>query len=286
MAVRREERLSAEALQRHLNDQYGIVSNWSGVEPDPPDLRFDITRPEGSTESWAVEVTAMVQRYQQEGKEDGGNRYDFEPRIMKILAKLNDELGPQMKCGYFLIVTGPLHPRVFRDLENRVREFVVSGKTEEEALDWNEVVASVRKNITADPDEPGVREIIEKVARDGTRVRIKATDGVSKIVALSGISGAAMVPNSDELAANVEATLDHATTYILQEKLPRMAKVSGYTRKVLLICKAIPTVNASHVAAALGPKVKTELDGIFLFEPGQGRVTLVLNNGLVPHRSQ
>ncbi|HLK65038.1 MAG TPA: hypothetical protein VKU19_16460 [Bryobacteraceae bacterium] len=187
-----------------------------------------------------------------------------------------------MRNSYFLNVTGPLDSKVFQTLEHRVRDYIGSGRTEEEALDWAEAVASVRKTITARPITPDIQSVIDGVAADRVRLTIKAIQGGNKIVLFSGISSAARVPNSNELAANVDATLDHSISYVLKEKLPRMANVQGYDRKVLLVWKAIPTGTAENVGAVFASKLKIELDGVFLYEYGANRTTLVVNAGLLP----
>ena len=58
-----EERMSADALQGHLQVRYGITSSWSSIDPDPPDLRFDIRRPNRVAESWA-------ERHDESGKDN------------------------------------------------------------------------------------------------------------------------------------------------------------------------------------------------------------------------
>lgn len=133
MRLRDEERLSADALQRHLRDEHGMASSWEGVDPDPPDLRFDVVRCDRWTETWAVEVTGLGQYIEWDGKEVDSRV--FGPAISKIIKTINDELGPHMKSGYSLNVTGPLHDGIFRDFDRRVRQYIKDGKTEEEALD-------------------------------------------------------------------------------------------------------------------------------------------------------
>ena len=264
MGVREEERRSAEQLKRYLQDEHGIEATWEGVDPDPPDLRVTIRRPNGSTEAWAVEVTGLFQYIDWEGNEV--TRRVFEPAIFRVCEKLNDELSAHMKSSYFLNVTGPLDAAVFRDLERRVRKYIQSGKTEEEALDYPEAVASVRKEITADPSDPKIRQVIDRVAGDRVNLTIKASPGGNRIVAFVGSSGAARVPNSTELAAKVDATLDYTAKRILDQKLSRMVKLSGYDRKCLFIWSAVPFAGASEVADAFQSKTTAGLDGIFFAE--------------------
>lgn len=277
MPLRPEERLSAEALERFLQEQHGITSSWSGVDACRPDLRFDIARPAGAAESWAVEVTGLIQYIDWTGSEV--NRKVFEPAILRMCKRLNEELGPHMKQGYWLNVTGPFDAEVFRDLERRIRAYVLSGKTEEEALDYAEAHAAVMDDIRGDPDDPRVQWAVQQVVKDQIQVTIKGVAGDS-IVAFSGISGTARIPNSDKFAADVDATLRYATNRILEAKLPRMATVSGYDRKVLLVWSGIPFAAASDVGEqfrALEPK---GIDGIFFFEYGKDQVSLLLNCGL------
>jgi hypothetical protein len=278
VSVRPEERLCGEALEWHLKEQYGISSSWSGVQPDPPDLRFDLTRTDGKTESWGVEVTGLVQYIEWNG--DEVNRRVFEPAIFKMVKRLNEELGPSMTYGYFLNITGPLDAAVFRDLDRRVREYITSGKTEEEALDYPEALASVEKEIPAKRDDPVIREVMKQVTQGRIKVTIKASPGCSGVVVFSGIGGAARIPGTHELAANVDATLKYATKRILDAKLPRMAKVNGYDRKVLLVWCNIPFADASDVAGAFKAQELAGIDGIFFAEFGSDRVTLIADSGL------
>jgi hypothetical protein len=171
---------------------------------------------------------------------------------------------------------------VFQTIARRVRDYVESGRTDEESLDWAEAVSSVRKEIKAQPITPDIQCVIDRVATDRVRLTIKAIKSENRIVMLSGISGAARVPHSDELAAHVDATLDHSVSYVLKEKLPRMANVQGYDRKVLLVWKAIPTVTPPDVGAVFASKLTSEMDGVFLYEHGSSRATLILNAGLLP----
>ena len=97
-----------------------------------------------------------------------------------------------------------------------------------------------------------------------------------------GIPASARVPDTGQLVADVASSLDHGVSNILSEKLPKMAKVQNYDKKVLLIWKSIPLVGPEQVAAAFASKATDGLDGIFFFEYGADKVTLVANAGLLP----
>lgn len=218
----------------------------------------------------------LFQRFKQKGKKDGGNRYDFEPRIAEIVARLNNELGPKMQHGYWLIVNGPLDRKLFADLERRIRDYIASGNTQEEALDAAEILASTRKQGIEDASHPAFPTSLNERAR----VRMKGTTGQG-IFLMSSIHGSAKIPNSNELVANVQASLDNATTYIVAKKMPRLAKVSGYDRKALLVWKAMPLVQAAEIGNSFASKIDSGLDGIFLYEHGPQRISLILDLGLM-----
>ncbi|HEY1216068.1 MAG TPA: hypothetical protein VGE93_20765 [Bryobacteraceae bacterium] len=117
MALRREELVCAEALSHHLSTVGAITSSWREVKPDPPDVRFDVTWPDGSKEAWAVEITGLFQRFGYKGRKGGGSRYEFESPMADIVDRLNRELGANMQHGYWLVVSGPLDPKVFANLQ-------------------------------------------------------------------------------------------------------------------------------------------------------------------------
>jgi hypothetical protein len=279
MKLRHEEQLSAEALQRHLQNEHGIPSSWEGVDAERPDLRFTVIRCNRWRETWAVEVTSLVQYIDWDGKE--GNRRLFEPAIFNMVKCLNQELGPQMKSGYWLEVVGPLERRIFCDLERRVRQYISSGKTEQEALDGPELYASAVNEIGNDPNDPLVQSIVEQLVRSRTKITIKAVAGTPGITGLSGLSGVAKIPGSDTFAADIDATLHYAVNRILDKKLPRMATVHGYDRKILLVWNAIPFAHAPDVKNVFLSKDTTGIDGIFFFEYSADRVSLITNSGLI-----
>ncbi|HEY1216067.1 MAG TPA: hypothetical protein VGE93_20760 [Bryobacteraceae bacterium] len=81
--------------------------------------------------------------------------------------------------------------------------------------------------------------------------------------------------------ANIPASLDHATSYVVEKKIPRLAKVTGYDRKVLLVWKAMPHVQAAEIGASFCSKIHTGLDSIFPYEHGEQRISLDLDLGLM-----
>ena len=124
MAFKREEQLSADALQRHLIDRgYAISASWT-PGPDPPDLAFTILRPDGVSETWGVEVTALTQYVDQSIRKGTKTvtktveRRGFEAAVHDICERINQTYGSQLSMGYALFVAGPHDPKVFRELEN------------------------------------------------------------------------------------------------------------------------------------------------------------------------
>ncbi len=60
--------------------------------------------------------------------------------------------------GYGLFVTGPLDPKVFRELEQRILDYIRSGKKEETDLDHPEAVALALRSVGGDLKDPLVLE--------------------------------------------------------------------------------------------------------------------------------
>jgi hypothetical protein len=97
---------------------------------------------------------------------------------------------------------------------------------------------------------------------------------------MTGISGVATIPNSKELAANVDATLHCSINRLLKAKLPRMAKLTGYDRKLLLIWNDIPFADANDVQSYFTAHQPSGIDAIFFVEGGKGNTSLLLDSGL------
>ena len=79
-------------MERFLSER-GLQCNWTpGAKlPAPPDLDFFVTTADGSVETWAVEVTGLLQYIEWQGKVI--NRYVFEPTIFRMVDRIKKDLG-------------------------------------------------------------------------------------------------------------------------------------------------------------------------------------------------
>ncbi len=282
MALPHDEQVSAEALNYYLL-RCGLISTFLPVPEDPPDVVFHVTREK--QESWATEITGM---FQYVGFEDGEKNYmSFLPALKSGLEKLSTQLGKPLQHSYYLNVKWPIPSQILSSIGRRVRSYISAGKTEEEYLDYDDVLAGLLKDtqangVTLDLTNPSIVSTYSEVAKEKCRVSIRAEDndkGNHRVVLFAGPGGADTVPNSSNLVADVDATLDYSLERILAAKAPRMKQVCGYDKKVLLIWNTIPFATAENTKSALAKHNTTVFDAIFLLE-GTNQITLLIDNGL------
>jgi len=281
--ARPEEQLAGDALVRFLAT-HDFKATFEPVR-DPPDLRFNVELPGARREVWAVEVTGIFEYFEADGAEK--TRLFFERALHRLIKKINTDFDGQLQRGYFLSVEGPLAPAVFRALENRILEYVRSGCTDDTALDWPEAKASASLQIKPEKrNDPQVQRIIDVMAQDLVRVRIKGQPGMQEIVLASGIAPLASIPGTATSYSDVRANLDYALDRVLAAKLPRLQPLSGqYDKRVLLIWLAYPMWDFTDLYESVKskPTKPDELDGILVVDH-EGQVHFVLNHDLVPVR--
>lgn len=279
-APSQQEILSAEKLVQHLS-AHGLSSKYSQVFPDPPDFLFEIHRPDSSNETWAVEVTGLVQYLDNNGKEY--RRNDFEPSLIKRCRDLEEKHRSDFHHAYAVAVVGPIDPKVNRTLEERIMSYVRSGVSEETALDGKEAYNSALKDFGegADLQDPMVQGIAQRLAVERQKVTIRAyPDHPKKGLALmSMVSGAAKLPGSDEFVADLEASIQYAVDRMLEQKLPKLAGLTGYDRRVLLVWNDLSMAKSAEVEKAFRKHGLTEadgIDGVFFIEYGWTSISLIM----------
>jgi hypothetical protein len=277
MPLREEERLSSEALSAYLHDRLGYSASWSPVAADPPDLEFSVVRRADVPERWAVEVTGLFQYAEWQGAEV--TRLAFEPKLHKMIDHFNSEHEHEIQLNYGLWVDGPLPIRLLNDLPRRILEFVRSRQTGEVALDHAEVVETVCGNMDASPTDPLVRAVLQQVAHEYERVRIVAQPGKPGIYLASTISAVAKIPNSNNMIGDIQESVTYSVNRILDAKLPKLAKLTNFDRRVLLIWSGFVLAEASEVAKALALRNLsiTDVDAVFFVDFGWKAVSLVSN---------
>lgn len=274
-----EEERCANAFKRYLEEK-GIACTWSGVDPIPPDVQFNVTRPNGVTETWAVEVTGLFRSAGWSAKEVSDVL--FKPAILKLCKELNEELELPRRRGYSLNLLEPMRARAFRDLKRRIREYVLSRKTEEEALDYPEARSSALSSFHQDANAAG----FEEAAIDRTEVTIRPSARRAGIIPFFADYRVFDVRNARTRRGDVAATLRFAIKRLLKAKLPVVEEVQGYDRKIILVWSGTPFVEASDVKKrflALKPKGVDGIflmDGEFFLDKGTEEISVILDNGL------
>ena len=284
--VRPEEKECAELLKAFLV-QRGMPCTW-GPGSDPPDLDFRVTV-NGQAEKWAVEVTGLFQYFDQDGEET--TRLSFEVPIRKIVDRMSHDLSGQINGSYVVSASGPFLEGVISNLYKRLRAYIESGRTDPEELHRPEAVAA-QKKITKHPDPTQVQWVIDSVVNDRpNKITVKRIGEGRSLLLLSGHGGAEKLPKHDPddpddpfaFVANVDKMLAYGTKRVLNEKLPKMAKVQGYDRKMLLVWDQMFIPKAPEVGASFKAHSLEGIDGIFFVESFANKfVKVVAKAEIVP----
>lgn len=277
MPLRKEEQLSAEILKKYLRDRLGYTASWSPVAVDPPDLEFSVIRFPEALERWAVEVTGLFQYAEWGGAEV--NRLAFEPKLRQMIERFSVEHADEIKLNYGLWIDGPLPIKLLNALPERILEYIRSGKQEEVALDYAEVVEIVCGQMDADRNDPFVRAVLQQVAHEYERISIIATPGKPGIHMVSTMPAVARIPSSSKMIGDIQESVTYTVNRILDAKLPKLAKLTGFDRRILLIWCDFVLANAGEVmkAIALRSLSVTDVDAVFFADFGWKAVSLVSN---------
>lgn len=285
MPLREDERLSAEALNSYLQDCLGYTASWSPVINDPPDVDFSVVLPGKSPERWAVEITGLFQYAEWEGAEV--NRLAFQPRLHKMVERFNSEHEHEMTLTYGLWIDGPLPVKLLNDLPNRILEYVRSGQTAEVALDHAEAVETVCRQMNSDPRDPFVQAALQQVVQQYEKIRVNAKPGKPGIYLASMLPAVAFIPRDEKaisqppkMIGDIQESVTYSVNRILKAKLPKLAKVaqiSNYDRRILLVWSDFVLAHASEVAKAIALQnlSAADLDAIFFVDFGWKGVRLV-----------
>ena len=284
-----EETLSANLLKVYLEER-GVQAAYSQVFPDPPDFLFTIVTPSAVEERWAVEVTGIVQYLDWQGREY--RRKDFESRLHELCATLNEDFEHEFTQSYGLFVVGPLNPKVYRTLGDRIMEYVRSGSTEETALDSREALQSVWGLIgpNVDKADPHIEAMVGRMAAERQLVTIRAYPSREKkgLTLASMIGGATRLPErasdsggiaSPRFTADIGESARYAVNRALKEKVPKLAPLSGYDRKILLVWNDLPMLTSDEAKQTFGEQnlISNDLSGVFFAEYGWKSLSLIVD---------
>ncbi len=270
MGIRPEEFESAERFKDFLSES-GRESKWYPVPSDPPDLCFEV-----GPERWAVEVTGLFQYVEWNGSEK--NIRNIEAPLEALCRRLEKLLPSKANLDYMLFVSAPFSPD-WHELERRAREYIKRGETKPEYLDAEEVLSAFEDMLRPGSTDPAVQTVLESalnsmLAAQG-RVRICTQPGSGRVDWAAMLEGTATIPGPDvpgrdkPTIADIRATLDYSVQRILDKKLPRLRKVSGYDRKMILIWTDYLFADIDRISEVLSSRklASEDVDSIVLIGP-------------------
>lgn len=226
--LRREEQFAAERLQQALI-HLGVKSTFEPVDKDPPDVVFEV---EGLGR-WGVEVTALYQYIGKDGEPE--SRAAVTEPLIAMSERAQAQVADLTNSDYLITGMGPLRSPGLREVEKRAVAYIRSKRSDEEALD------------------------------DDKRIRIRRQTSPVRVRWAIGLDGRTMGPTG-KMAANIEENVKVAIDRILKEKLPILATLTGYDRKMLLILKQYHFTEPEMVSEILSARSLTreQVDTIFL----------------------
>lgn len=244
MPLKGVEEQAANLLKQRLIKS-GHQSEWKEGD-DPPDLVFEV---EGLG-CWAVEVTELQQYFDQNG--EPSERTTIEQSLLRLCDNVRAKIGNELQRTYWFSINGPVAHRSLRKIERRAIDYVRSGKTEEEMLD-NHGCA-----------------------------RIKTFPSPPRFVGTIGLGQLVRGGDRESLIADIRANHQCSLRRILEKKLRRLANLTMYQRRILLIWNSYYFGDPVTVRDALAdiPLPAEQLDSAFFVFGDE--VHLVANPGDLP----
>ena len=196
MTLKGNEEAAGSILKRTL-DELGIHAEWRPGD-DPPDLVFEVE----NRGHWAVEVTELHQ-YLQMGDKTESRATVTEP-LLKMCERVQAMVFGDLNKQYLIDGLGPVTKPPLRDIEKRAAAYIRSGRTDEQTLD------------------------------DHGNIRIRTITSPVRVGWMIGLDATAPGPTGS-LSADVRSNLEFALDRVLSAKLPVLATLTGYSRRILLI---------------------------------------------------
>ena len=260
--MKKEEEIAAKAFHEWLGE-HGWKSEWSPVESDPPDLRFHVVKGT-TTEEWAVEVTRLFQYVDRDGMEM--NTRDIEALVGPLCERLTTVVPHESKLGYALLVAGPFSPQMLRVVEQRAAAYISSGKTEEECLDFKEVLEKELASIPKENRSPQVLEAVESWVKPKARFFILGDPEMKGVTSLTWFHASARTPDGNALAGHIRSSLEFSVQRILKAKLPRLQTLMNFQRKLLLIVQDYDYAEPDRLKEVLTEMERPGADAILLID--------------------
>jgi hypothetical protein len=241
MPLKGIEEQAANLLKERLIKS-GYQAEWQPGD-NPPDLVFEVN----GLDQWAVEVTELRQYFDQNGEPN--ERTTIEQSLLRLCDKVRAEVSSELQRTYWLHANGPVVSPSPHIVGQRAIAYVRSGKTEEEVLD------------------------------NHGRVRIKTFSSPPRFVGTVGLDQSVRGGDGESLIADIHANHQFSLNRILEEKLPSLACLTMYQRRVLLIWNSYYFGDPLAVREILAETTlpAEQLDSVFfVFE---NEVHLVANPG-------
>jgi hypothetical protein len=213
---------------------------------------------------WAVEVTRLFQYVDSDGREM--NARDIQGLIDPLCERLKSVVPKDAKLGYTLLVAGPFSPKLLKVVEQRAAAYIISGKTEEECLDFEEVLEKELAEIPEDARTPEILEAVESWVKPKARFFILGDPEISGVTSLTWFHASARTPDGTALAGHIRSTLEFSVQRILKAKLPRLQKLMNYQRKMLLIVQDYDYAEPDRLKEVLAVIETPGADAILLID--------------------
>jgi hypothetical protein len=240
--MKENERHAADILKAFLAEKLNLKVSWKPGE-DPPDFVFTV-----NSEQWAVEETQLHQYIQLRNKPE--SRQAIEEPLARMCERIRAAAKPAANRDYIIAVFGPVEDRKLGDIEQAVMEHIRSG------------------------------QLASKQVADSVKVEVMPRE--ARIEYMIGLNTGVMAAGGQAISADVHANLEFALNRILDQKLPRLERLEGFKRRILLITSAYLFAEAGNVSDILHSRQITEkqCDTVLLIDES-GSIHWVADPGCV-----
>lgn len=227
----------------------GMESMWVPVANDPPDLLFTV-----EAQRWAVEVTELHQYMTLPERSEPESRHAFERPIERLCERIQKKAKFGAQRTYLIDFRGPIDRATSEIVEHRALEFMARGETGHRFLDAEPI---------AHPD-PVARHFLKMEVEGRARVRIEAFRGPAKVICIYGPDGDVLGGDGEHFSSDIQATITHSMDRMLGDKLPKLRRLTGYDRRVLLLWREYPFATALTLASELASRDLEGVDAVLL----------------------